>query len=97
MEPNDCYFELQHTLPAVAARINCVCERARLTPGTVGRVMKSISSEEAGVFLAEVNDPLFVKVADIGSFIVSAQELQASAVQLSNAQYQAIRRGAQHS
>ncbi|WP_462399848.1 hypothetical protein [Lacticaseibacillus pantheris] len=93
MEPNDCYFELQHTLPAVAARINCVCERARLTSGTVGRVMKIMSSSEAGIFLAEVKDPLLVRIADAGSFVVSARNLDDHSIWLSNAEYQAIRRG----
>lgn len=79
-------------MPAVAARINCVCERARLIPGTVGRVLKRMSSVEARLFLAEIADPVLVRIPEAGDFVVSAGVLEKNSIWFSNTDYQKIRR-----
>ena len=93
MDTQNCYFKVHSTVSAVVARINCVCERVQLIPGTVGRVMNILSFNEAKIFLAEGEDPLVVRIANAGDFIVSTRGLQDYSIRLSNAEYQTIRRG----
>ena len=92
MNTTGCYFKVKSTLLAVAARINCVSEEAKLIPGTIGRAMKRLTSKEAAIFLAPTEDPILVRITDVGSFVVSAKNLQENSIRLSSAEYQAIRR-----
>lgn len=92
MNTSSDYFQLKCVVPAVAARINCVSEQTRLIPGTVGRMMQVLTLQEARLFLADFEDPMMIRIADAGDFVVSASQLHANSIWLNNSEYQHIRR-----